>query len=136
MSKVLIIGAGSAGSVVVKKCCQLSSIFTDIHLASRTLSKCEALQSQVSQSITIHQVDADDADQVYVLLKHIQPELVINMALPYQDPPIMDACLNHGVAIYFQKIMFTVSYHITRYGYILSWIANCFKWGTSRYFSV
>ena len=97
MSRILIIVAGSAGSVVVKKCCQLPEIFTDIHVASRRLSSCETLQQNINHPMTIHQVDADDVEQVTELLQTIQPFCVINMALPYQDLPIMDACLKAKV---------------------------------------
>ncbi|MBT5856509.1 saccharopine dehydrogenase family protein [bacterium] len=97
MSKVLIIGAGAAGSVVAKKCAKNRDIFSEIHVASRTLSKCTALQSECSTPITISQVDADETAQVEQLIRRVDPEIVINMALPYQDLSIMDACLITGV---------------------------------------
>lgn len=97
MESILIIGAGAAGSVVVKKCAKNSHIFKKIHLASRTLSKCEKLQQECAYPIGISQLDADDTDAVYRLLQAIKPDLVINMALPYQDLSIMDACLKAGV---------------------------------------
>ena len=97
MHKILIIGAGSAGSVVIKKCVQHSAFFSDIHVASRTLSKLETLQSDLNHAISIHQCDADKTIELIGLLKLIKPELVINMALPYQDLSIMDACLACGV---------------------------------------
>ncbi|MDP3979862.1 MAG: saccharopine dehydrogenase family protein [Chlamydiota bacterium] len=97
MGSVLIIGAGAAGSVVVKKCAKHPEVFEKIHLASRTLDKCRKLQLECASSITISQIDADDPSQVYALLEKIHPDLVINMALPYQDLSIMDACLKAGV---------------------------------------
>ncbi len=96
-NKVVIIGAGAAGSVVVRKCIMNSDVFQSIHVASRTVSKCKALQSDTDFPITISQLDADDTAAVVALLKAEKPDLVINMALPYQDLSIMDACLEAGV---------------------------------------
>lgn len=97
MSKVLIIGAGGVGSVVAHKCALNSDVFTDITLASRTLSKCEAIATQIKQmhgvSIKTDKVDADNVAEMVALIKKYEPFLVINVALPYQDLPIMDACL-------------------------------------------
>lgn len=95
--KVVIIGAGAAGSVVAKKCAMNREDFTEIHLASRTLSKCEKIQKECVSPITISQLDADITADVVKLLKEKKPDLVINMALPYQDLTIMDACLEAGV---------------------------------------
>jgi saccharopine dehydrogenase (NAD+, L-lysine-forming) len=97
MDSVLIIGAGAAGAVVAKKCALNRDIFKHIHLASRTLSKCEKIQQECASPITISQLDADDTAQTITLINHIKPDLVINMALPYQDLTIMDACLATGV---------------------------------------
>jgi saccharopine dehydrogenase (NAD+, L-lysine forming) len=97
MSRILVIGAGAAGSVVVKKCLQQQSIFTDIHVASRRLFKCERLKKECNNAISIYELDADDTDAVYQLLNKTNPKLVINMALPYQDLSIMDACLKANV---------------------------------------
>jgi len=101
MSKVLIIGAGGVGGVVTHKCADDSDTFSEIVLASRTLSRCEKIQSQVRElrgrEIEIAQVDADDVAQTVALIKRVQPALVINVALPYQDLPLMDACLEAGV---------------------------------------
>jgi len=97
MNTVLIIGAGAAGSVVAKKCAMNSDVFGKIHLASRTLSKCEKIQKEIASPITISQVDADNVAEVIALIEQVKPDLVINMALPYQDLPIMDACLATGV---------------------------------------
>lgn len=96
MGNVLIIGAGAAGSVVAKKCAKNRDIFTNIHLASRTLSKCEKLKQEIGGALSVSQIDADDAGAVTALINKIKPDLVINMALPYQDLPIMDACLATG----------------------------------------
>ena len=95
MSRVLIIGAGGVSSVTVKKCARLPEIFDEIYLASRTLSKCEALQAEVGADRlkAVFAVDADNADAVAELINQVKPDLVVNLALPYQDLPIMDACL-------------------------------------------
>lgn len=96
MDNILIIGAGAAGSVVAKKCAANRDVFKKIHLASRTLSKCVAVQKECKSAITVSQVDADDVAQLVALIGEHKPDLVINMALPYQDLPIMDACLATG----------------------------------------
>ncbi|HYF36370.1 MAG TPA: saccharopine dehydrogenase NADP-binding domain-containing protein, partial [Prosthecobacter sp.] len=93
MSKVLIIGAGGVGRVVVHKCAQLPDVFSDIMLASRTKAKCDAIASELSRPIQTAQVDADNVPELVTLLKAFKPEVVINVALPYQDLTIMDACL-------------------------------------------
>ena len=97
MAKVLIIGAGGVGNVVVHKCAQVAEVFSEIILASRTKSKCDAIAAKLSRSITTEQVDADDVDQMVALIKKHAPDLVLNVALPYQDLPIMEACLETGV---------------------------------------
>lgn len=101
MSKVMIIGAGGVGGVVAQKCAQVAEIFDDIILASRTESKCVAIAEQVKEktgvSIRTAQVDADNVPELAAMLKAEKPELVINVALPYQDLTIMDACLEAGV---------------------------------------
>ncbi len=97
MSKVLIIGAGGVGGVVTHKCAQRRDIFSEITLASRTKSKCDAIAAQLNNSIKTAQVDADNVPELVALIKQIQPRLVINVALPYQDLTIMDACLETGV---------------------------------------
>ncbi|MBT3069872.1 saccharopine dehydrogenase family protein [Rhodomicrobium sp. Az07] len=98
MNNVLIIGAGAAGAVVTKKCAMNRDIFDGtIHLASRTLSKCEEIKKQCVSEIEISQIDADDTAAVVKLIEHVKPRLVINMALPYQDLTIMEACLQTGV---------------------------------------
>ena len=97
MSTILIIGAGAAGSVVAKKCAMNTDVFTKIHLASRTLNKCEKVQKEAVSPIEISQVDADNTAEVIALIEKVKPAIVVNMALPYQDLPIMDACLATGV---------------------------------------
>ncbi|MBO4955352.1 MAG: saccharopine dehydrogenase family protein [Muribaculaceae bacterium] len=98
MSKVLIIGAGGVGTVVAHKCAQNPEVFTEIVLASRTRSKCEAIARAIgSDRITTDSVDADSVDQLVELFNRHRPELVINVALPYQDLTIMEACLKCGV---------------------------------------
>lgn len=98
---VLIIGAGAAGNVVAKKCAMNRDIFKGIHLASRTLSKCEKIKQEckqfLGQDIEIYKLDADNVAETVALINKIKPDLVINMALPYQDLAIMDACLETKV---------------------------------------
>ncbi len=100
MAKALIIGAGGVANVVVHKCCQHPDVFEEICIASRTQSKCEAIRASVKDprtKITTASVDADVADEVVALIRRFQPQIVINVALPYQDLSIMDACLATGV---------------------------------------
>ncbi|NCO50666.1 MAG: saccharopine dehydrogenase family protein [Deltaproteobacteria bacterium] len=98
MSKVLIIGAGGVGRVVVHKCAQANEIFTEIILASRTQSKCDAIAAEIkSCTVRTARVDADNVAELTALLRQEKPQLVINVALPYQDLTIMDACLAAGV---------------------------------------
>jgi saccharopine dehydrogenase (NAD+, L-lysine forming) len=101
MAKVLIIGAGGVGGVVAHKCAQAADTFSDILLASRTLARCEKIQAEVKElrgrDIRIAQLDADDVSQTVALLRDYRPDLLVNVALPYQDLPLMDACLEAGV---------------------------------------
>lgn len=101
MNTVLIIGAGGVGHVVANKCAQLSETFHNIHLASRTKAKCDAIAEDVKRrtgrDITTHAVDADNVAETVALLKQVNPQLLINVALPYQDLNLMDACLEAGV---------------------------------------
>jgi len=101
MSKILIIGAGGVGNVVVKKCAQHTDVFTDIHLASRTKSKCDQIAKEVNDlygvKVSTYAVDADNVPELVQLINNIKPALVLNVALPYQDLTIMDACLEAGV---------------------------------------
>ena len=97
MSKVLIIGAGGVGQVVTHKCAQTPEVFSEILLASRTLDKCNKIAAQLNRPIETAQVDANNTDELVSLIKKFNPQLIINVALPYQDLPIMDACLLTGV---------------------------------------
>jgi saccharopine dehydrogenase (NAD+, L-lysine-forming) len=101
MNKVLIIGAGGVGNVVAHKCARAPGIFPEIMLASRTLSKCAAIRDAVEQRtgrrIGIAPVDAGDVEQTTALIRRYRPNLLINVALPYQDLSLMDACLAAGV---------------------------------------
>ena len=97
MSKVLIIGAGGVGQVVTHKCAQRRDIFSEITLASRTKSKCDAIAAQIDGPIKTAQVDADNVPALVALIQAEKPQLVLNVALPYQDLTIMDACLATGV---------------------------------------
>ena len=99
MGKVIIIGAGGVGTVVAHKCAQHPEVFSEIVIASRTKSKCDALAKTLGKDyITTDSVDADNAADVAALIRRHNPDLVINVALPYQDLPIMDACLECGVS--------------------------------------
>ena len=100
MGKAMIIGAGAVASVVAHKCCQNPDVFEELCIASRTLSKCETLKKALDggkTKIEIAQVDADHADELAALIRKVKPDVVINVALPYQDLSIMDACLETKV---------------------------------------
>ena len=98
MGKVLIIGAGGVGTVVAHKVAQNPDVFTDIMIASRTKSKCDAIVKAIGNpAIKTAQVDADNVDELVELFNSFKPEIVINVALPYQDLTIMEACLKAGV---------------------------------------
>lgn len=103
MAKVLIIGAGGVGNVVAHKCAQASEVFSDILIATRTKSKADAIAEAISSKkhlsarVTTAQLDADNVSDTVKLIQSFKPELVINVALPYQDLAIMDACLETGV---------------------------------------
>jgi len=99
MRKVMMIGAGGVAGVVAHKCCQNPDVFEELMIASRTRSKCDALKAQLDGGRTVvhtAQVDADDTAALIALINDFKPELVINVALPYQDLTIMDACLATG----------------------------------------
>lgn len=97
MGKVLIIGCGGVASVAIHKCCQNSQVFTEMCIASRTISKCDALKEKLqgvtTTKITTAQVNADNVEELIALIKKEKPDVVLNLALPYQDLTIMDACL-------------------------------------------
>ena len=99
MGKVLIIGAGGVGTVVAHKMAGLPDVFTEIMLASRTKSKCDVIAARIGGNrIQTAQVDADQVPQLVELIQSFKPDLVVNVALPYQDLTIMDACLETGVS--------------------------------------
>ena len=96
MGKALIIGCGGVASVAIHKCVQNADVFTELCIASRTKSKCDELAKKLSGGktrITTAQVDADHTDEVIALIEREKPDVVLNLALPYQDLTIMDACL-------------------------------------------
>lgn len=97
MGKAMIIGCGGVASVAIHKCCQNDSVFTELCLASRTKAKCDALKEQLQGStktkITTAQIDADNVPALTALIEKEKPDVVLNLALPYQDLHIMDACL-------------------------------------------
>ena len=97
MSRVMIIGCGGVASVAIAKCCQNSDVFTEIMIASRTKSKCDAMKEKLQPTtktvITTAQVDADNTEELIALINEYKPDAVLNVALPYQDLTIMDACL-------------------------------------------
>ena len=101
MGKVLVIGCGGVAGVAIQKCAQNDSVFDEICIASRTVSKCDALKEKLEgktkAKITTAQVDADNVPELVELIKKVQPDVVLNLALPYQDLTIMDACLETGV---------------------------------------
>ncbi len=103
MSRLLIIGCGGVASVAIQKCCQNDAEFSEICIASRTVSKCDALKAKIEAEgktktvITTAQVDADKKDEVLALIRSYKPDAVLNLALPYQDLAIMEACLEGGV---------------------------------------
>ena len=97
MSRLLVIGCGGVAQVAIQKCCQNSDVFTELCIASRTKSKCDALKEKLngktSTIVTTAQVDADNVEEVKALISSYKPDAVLNVALPYQDLTIMDACL-------------------------------------------
>ena len=99
MGKVLVIGAGGVSTVAVKKLAMNADVFDEIMVASRTKSKCDKIAADI-QNVTVQtsQVDADNVDELVALFEAFKPELVVNLALPYQDLHIMDACLRYGVS--------------------------------------
>jgi saccharopine dehydrogenase (NAD+, L-lysine-forming) len=93
LSKVLIVGAGGVGNVVTKKCANDAETFEEICLASRTVEKCEKIASEINRPIRTEKLDADNVKETISLINSFKPDLLINVALPYQDLPLMDACL-------------------------------------------
>ena len=101
MSRLLIIGCGGVAGVAIAKCCQNSRVFSEIMIASRTKSKCDAVKEKLQPTtrtvITTARVDADNKEELTALIRSYRPDAVLNLALPYQDLTIMDACLECGV---------------------------------------
>ncbi len=101
MSKVLIIGCGGVAQVAIHKCCQHSDVFTEVCIASRTKAKCDALKEKLAGTtatkLTTEQVDAGNLEEMKALIRRVQPDLVMHIALPYQNLTIMEACLACGV---------------------------------------
>lgn len=101
MKRVLIIGAGGVGSVVAHKCAMNPEEFQHVTLASRTLARCEKIRDDIQQmhgkKIDIAQVDADNVPETVALIRRVKPDVLVNVALPYQDLTLMDACLEAGV---------------------------------------
>lgn len=101
MGKVLVIGCGGVASVAIHKCCQNSSVFNEVCIASRTVSKCNELKEKLEKTtdtrITTAQVDANNVEELVRLIDEVKPDVVLNLALPYQDLTIMDACLRTKV---------------------------------------
>lgn len=96
MGKALMIGAGGVAGVVAHKCCQNPEVFQELCIASRTLSKCDALKKKLDggkTKVTTAQLNADNTEEIIALIETLKPDIVINVALPYQDLTIMDACL-------------------------------------------
>jgi saccharopine dehydrogenase (NAD+, L-lysine-forming) len=96
MGRALIIGCGGVASVMIHKCCQNSSVFKEIMIASRTKSKCDLLKSKLDggkTKICTAKVDADNVDELVELINSYKPDVVVNLALPYQDLAVMEACL-------------------------------------------
>ena len=97
MGRVLIIGAGGVGNVTTRKCAMMPEVFDYICLASRRIEKCDEIAAACPRPIATAQVDADNVAETKELIDRVKPDVVINVALPYQDLPIMDACLEAGV---------------------------------------
>ncbi|MBQ3948165.1 MAG: saccharopine dehydrogenase family protein [Ruminococcus sp.] len=136
MGKVLVIGCGGVASVAIQKCCQHSDVFEEMCIASRTKSKCDALKEKLEgktkTKITTEQVNADSVDELVSLIEKVKPDLVMNIALPYQDLTIMDACLKCGV-----NYMDTANYEpedITEPAWREQYEKRCREEGFSAYF--
>lgn len=101
MSKILVIGCGGVAQVAIQKCAQNAQVFQEICIASRTVSKCEEMKKKLEGTtqakITTEQVDADNVEELVKLIEKVSPKAVLNLALPYQDLAIMEACLSCGV---------------------------------------
>ena len=97
MAKLLVIGCGGVAQVAIQKCCQNDGLFTELVLASRTKAKCDALKEKLAGKtktvISTAEVDADNVAALCVLIRDVRPDAVLNLALPYQDLSVMEACL-------------------------------------------
>lgn len=95
MAKLMIVGCGGVARVAIAKCCQNNDVFTEIMIASRTVSKCDALAEELRPNtktiISTAQVNADNVEELAALIREYKPDAVLNVALPYQDLSIMDA---------------------------------------------
>ena len=100
MSRVIIIGCGGVAQVAIHKCCQLDDVFTDLCIASRTVSKCDKIKDELKDKtktkITTKQIDANNFNALVKLFDEFKPEIVMNLGMPYQNLIIMDACLEYG----------------------------------------
>jgi saccharopine dehydrogenase (NAD+, L-lysine-forming) len=121
--KVLIIGAGGVGNVVAHKCAMAKEVFSEVMLASRNENKCKAIAADVKAATgrTLHTaaVNADDVQATVALIKSFGADLLINVALPYQDLPLMDACLHAGI-----HYVDTANYeppHLAKFEYSWQW---------------
>ena len=101
MGKILIIGCGGVASVAIHKCCQNTEVFSEICIASRTIEKCnklkEKLEKTTTAKISTYKTDANNVEELVKLINEVKPQVVLNLALPYQDLKIMEACLKTGV---------------------------------------
>ena len=97
MARIMVIGCGGVAGVAIAKICQNSEVFDELMIASRTVAKCDALKEKLAPTtktkITTAKVDADNKDELVALINAYKPDAVLNLALPYQDLTIMDACL-------------------------------------------
>ena len=101
MSRVLVIGCGGVANVAIRKCCMVPEVFSELCIASRTKSKCDELAAELAPTtttkLTTAKVDADSVEELCALINSYKPDLVMNIALPYQDLTVMEACLACGV---------------------------------------
>jgi saccharopine dehydrogenase (NAD+, L-lysine-forming) len=120
MAKVLIIGAGGVGNVVAHKCVQATETFSEVLLATRTKAKADAIAAQINcPRLKTARLDADNVAETVALIRSFEPAIVINVALPYQDLAIMDACLETGV-----HYLDTANYeppHLAKFEYSWQW---------------
>ncbi|MCF0134285.1 MAG: saccharopine dehydrogenase family protein [Blautia sp.] len=136
MGKVLVIGCGGVGSVAIQKCCQNSDVFEEVVIASRTRTRADELKAKLEgktkTKVSTEQVDADNVEELVALIRKVEPDLVMNIALPYQDLTIMDACLECGV-----NYMDTANYEpedITEPTWRAVYEKRCKEKGFSAYF--